>query len=110
MRNRTHEFPMHCVYVTGNPSSGMLLAYVELFGVIRRVVCLSQKYDSRRMSKLYSINPITGQELQAIQVDPDDSRFFGEITAQTQDGMLAGLNRAFRSVIGAGMNSLDAEN
>ena len=101
--SRVPGMPLHCVQITGNPSTGLLLAYVEFFGAVRKVLCLSRTYRSQSMSQQYSINPITGEELDNVIVDLDDSKFTNTIATQTQDGMFAGLNKAMCQIIGAGM-------
>ena len=101
--NRVPGMPLHCVHITGNPSTGLLLAYVEFFGAVRKVICLSRAYRSHSMSQQYSINPITGEEISHIIVDLDDSKFTNTIATQTQDGMFAGLNKTVNQIIGAGM-------
>ena len=39
--NREVGAPIHCVHVKGDPASRMLLAYIEVFGFVRMVACLS---------------------------------------------------------------------
>lgn len=63
VENRPINTPLHCVAIQGDPESGLLLGYVEYFGIQRMVVCLSEKYTGRAISKSYAIDPITGTEL-----------------------------------------------
>ena len=52
--------PMHCVSISGNPAEKLLLAYVEYFGFLRMIVCLSDQYLGEEISKTYAFNPATG--------------------------------------------------
>lgn len=58
----------HCVAVKGSAASGLLLGYVEFYGVLRVVVCLSDCYAGPEVSACHAINPLTGVEL-ALAVD-----------------------------------------
>ena len=51
VKNREIGLPLHCVYITGSPRSGLLLAYVEYYGVVRRVICLSKGYKKIRLAE-----------------------------------------------------------
>jgi hypothetical protein len=43
------------------PETGLLLGYLEYFGVHRVVVCLSRSYSGSTMKGSYGLNPLTGQ-------------------------------------------------
>jgi HNH endonuclease len=60
--------PIHCVAVDGDPATGMLLGYVEYFGVQRVVVCLSQSYVGSPLARSYGLDPTTGKII-PLQVD-----------------------------------------
>lgn len=66
--DRPLNVPLHCVAISGDPEIGLLLGCLEYYGVQKIVVCLSEKYSSQRISKSYSIDPITGAELE-VKVD-----------------------------------------
>lgn len=55
--------PIHCVAVTGDPETGMLLGYVEYFGVQRVVVCFSQSYAGPPLARSYGLDPTTGKTM-----------------------------------------------
>jgi hypothetical protein len=55
--------PLHCVAISGNPSTGLLLGYVEYFGFLRTVVLLSEAYSGAEINRCYAIDPTTGKEL-----------------------------------------------
>jgi hypothetical protein len=55
--------PLHCVAVSGNPETGLLLGYVEYFGAHRIVVCLSESYGGPPIAHAYGLDPMTGQEV-----------------------------------------------
>jgi hypothetical protein len=63
VENRPLNTPLHCVAIQGDPESGLLLGYVEYFGIQRMVVCLSENYVGSKISTSYAIDPITGTEL-----------------------------------------------
>lgn len=62
--------PIHCVHVNGDPDSNLIRGYVEYFGVMRVVMCLSSSYSGRAFSATYSIDPTKGKELD-LTVDQD---------------------------------------
>jgi HNH endonuclease len=59
--NRRVGVPFHCVAISADPASGLLLGYVEYFGAVRIVACLSQTYTGKRIHGSYAINPTTGE-------------------------------------------------
>ncbi len=61
--HRPADSIFHCVSVSGDPTSKMLLGYVEYFSAHRVVVCLSNQYSGRKFSKTYAIDPRSGVEL-----------------------------------------------
>lgn len=60
--------PIHCVAVSANPQTGLLLGYIEYFGVHRVVLCLSQSYAGPMLEQAYGLNPLTGLPV-AVRVD-----------------------------------------
>ena len=101
VKNRTIGLPLHCVYIAGSPSSGLLLAYVEYYGVVRVVMSLSQVYNGDTVRQRYSIDPVTGRELDDVEIDLDDL-MFKVIKAQTAEGLRAGAIKAMEEVLGSG--------
>lgn len=62
--NRPQGVPLHCVTIWGNPVTKLLMAYVEYFGFLRLLICLSDSYvltDS--FFSFYAINPKTGMQI-----------------------------------------------
>lgn len=55
--------PLHCVAVSGDPESGLLLGYVEYFGAHRIVVCLSEAYSGPRVDHAHGLDPMTGRQI-----------------------------------------------
>jgi hypothetical protein len=55
--------PIHCVAMSGDPKTGMLLGYVEYFGVQRVVVCHSQSYAGPAIAESYGLDPTTGKTI-----------------------------------------------
>lgn len=101
VKNRKIGLPMHCVHVTASPGSGLLLAYIEYYGVVRRVLCLSRGYNGKPTRRTYCVNPVNGQELSDVVVDLDDS-MFDVVKRQTSEGLNAGLLNAADQIMRAG--------
>jgi hypothetical protein len=59
----TTGVPIHCVAVSGDPETGMLLGYAEYFGVQRVVVCHSQSYAGPAIERCYGLDPTTGKTI-----------------------------------------------
>tara|TARA_R110002094_G_scaffold144418_1_gene134130 strand:+ start:196 stop:1215 length:1020 start_codon:yes stop_codon:yes gene_type:complete len=67
---RPAGIPIHCVHVNGDPDSNLIRGYVEYFGVMRVVMCLSSSYSGSAFSATYSVDPTKGEELD-LDVDLD---------------------------------------
>ena len=93
--------PLHCVHLTASPGSGLLLAYVEYYGTIRRVLCLSKEYSGKPICSTYCVNPVNGQELGNVMVDLDDS-MFDVVKTQTREGLDTGLLSALNQIMKSG--------
>lgn len=61
--NRPRNIPLHCVYVNACSSTRLVLAYIEYFGFLKIVACLSSSYSGPTLERCYAVNPITGEEL-----------------------------------------------
>jgi hypothetical protein len=70
IRNRPAGVPLHCVAVSAEPETGVILAYVEYFGIHRIVACLSQTYMGPSFQGAYAIDPTTGTEFHPTVVLP----------------------------------------
>ena len=68
--NRVPGMPLNCVYVAGDPGCHRLVAYVEIFGVLRRIICLSDNYEGERFKDYYAFDPTDGS-LQSLQFELD---------------------------------------
>lgn len=55
--------PLHCVAISGSPETGLLLGYLEYFGLQKVVLCLSDNYSGPNVEFCYSIDPRTREEL-----------------------------------------------
>ena len=64
VKHRPLGIPFHCVFVRGIPSSRKLIGYVEIFGVLRTIVVLDDRYEGHEFSGLYAINPMTGRNIE----------------------------------------------
>ena len=69
---RPQATPLHCVAIDTNPATGLILGYVEYFGIHRAVVCLGRSYDGDRLKSVYALDPRTGEALDvAVRLDFD---------------------------------------
>ncbi len=92
--------PIHCVHVRGNPASGVLLAYVEFFGFVRAVVCLSGSYRGRMFDDTYAIDPVDGRLLD-VSVNIDKSTFDAAMNQSIQ-GIPDAIARAMIPILHEG--------
>ncbi len=75
VRNRPENIFFHCVHLRGDPKKGQLLAYVEYFGWLRIVACLSNDYEGIEFSHCHAIDPVSGNELDLdveLEFEPED--------------------------------------
>lgn len=70
LQNRPSGLPLHCVGIDGDPNTGLVLAYVEYFGIYRIVACLSETYLGAAFRDAYAIDPTTGDESRPTVVLP----------------------------------------
>jgi hypothetical protein len=68
IRNRPNEV-FHCVAVSGDNQSGLLIGYAEYFGVYRVVVGMSDRYGGSDFKTIYAINPISSKEIKGLDID-----------------------------------------
>ena len=61
--NRPDRVFLHCVHVCGDPVSRRVLGYVEYFGFLKIVLCLSSRYDGKPFSSVYAVDPVAGENL-----------------------------------------------
>jgi hypothetical protein len=60
---RPREVPLHCVAVSADPDTGLILGYAEYFGVQRVVICLGRNYTGERLSGNYAIDPRSAERI-----------------------------------------------
>lgn len=104
VKNRPQDTPIHCVSVKGCDKSNQVIAYVEYFGVQRMVLGLGTNYTGEAISNTYSINPITGEELElAVELNLTKN----EIREAYQYKKIpsGSVEEAFEKVIPAGMKA-----
>ena len=104
VKNRPQDTPIHCVSVKGCDKSNQVIAYVEYFGVQRMVLGLGTNYTGEAISNTYSINPITGEELE-LSVELNLTK--NDIREAYQYKKIPGgsVEKAFEKVIPAGMKA-----
>ena len=61
--NRPKGVPLHCVFIKGDPTAGIVLGYVEFFALHRGLVYLSDSYSEEPFESYYAIDPRTSQLL-----------------------------------------------
>lgn len=61
--NRPRDTPLHCVFVKGDQDRGIIYAYIELFGIHRGLVYLSDTYEGDSFEAYYAIDPRTSRQL-----------------------------------------------
>ena len=73
--NRPENTFFHAVYVCGDPVRKQILAYVEYFGFLRIVACLSSNYTGDAFSCGYAVDPVSGKGLDLkfnLDIAPED--------------------------------------
>jgi len=63
---RPEGLPFHCVSIKGCNETKQVIAYIEYFGIYRVVLCLGSSYDGEYISRTYTINPMTSEELDLV--------------------------------------------
>ena len=63
--------PLHFFAVQGDSNKQQILAYAELFGVYRIVMCLSSSYIGKDFSNHYAIDPMKGKAIEGLSVKMD---------------------------------------
>lgn len=63
VKNRPTDKLFHCVAIKGDSQKKRLIVYVEYFGFARIMVNLSSEYIGQELTKIYALDPTTGQEL-----------------------------------------------
>ncbi|MFN3072310.1 HNH endonuclease [Acinetobacter sp. TY2] len=66
VKNRELGCPFHTVYIHAIKEKGQILAYIEYFGYQRIVACMSNNYLGETKQIIYTINPMTGKEIDLI--------------------------------------------
>lgn len=95
VRHRPPESIFHCVAISGNSESRMLLGYVEYFSLHRMVVCLSEDYEGASFEHSYAIDPRVGRQID-IKVDlpftKTDVRSIYDYEMFSDEGRFAAMN------------------
>ena len=66
VRNRESGMPINCVHVKGDPVARELMAYVEIFGILRSVIRLSEQYTGDYFEDQYAFDPTDRRELELV--------------------------------------------
>ena len=82
---------IHVVHVRGCSDDGILIGYIELYGLLRIVLCLSETYGGDDFDHTYAIDPITGQEADVtIELDMPVSEIRETYSAQPNIAAMSG--------------------
>ncbi len=93
--NRETSEILHCVNITGNSATNSIIGYVEYFSFYRYIFCISTDYYGDDFKNTYTINPLTGKELDLIvkiNLTPEE---ISEILSPTQKNTDAIINQYF---------------
>jgi hypothetical protein len=99
--NRPTDRVFHCVAVSGDPTTGQLIGYVELYSTWRMVMCLSSQYTGESFQSSYAVNPVTGEEIQ-LSFDLNFSREELRAACNGEDDYSGELGRAFNAMMEIG--------
>ncbi len=107
--SRPTDCVFHCVAVSGNPATGHLIGYVELYSTWRMVICLSAQYAGESFQRSYSVNPATGEEIH-LTFDLNFSRDELRAACNCEDDYSVELGKAFNAMMEIGyLASLERE-
>lgn len=104
IKNRPVGIPLHCISIKGCTETKQVIGYVEYFGVQRMILCLGREYNGKEITGTYSINPITGEELDLfvdLSLSNDEIRGAYDYT-KTPNGA---IEAAFESVLTPAMRA-----
>ncbi len=76
--NRPRGRVFHCVAVEGDPATGKLIGYVELYCIYRMMIGLSGQYTGPSVKAVHAVDPTNGEELQLdvdLAFEDDELRF-----------------------------------
>lgn len=90
---REAGMPINCVYVKGDPVSRELMAYVEVFGILRAVIRLSEKYCGDHFERHYAFDPTDGRELD-VEIELNSSILVAAENETDYYGLETGVLRA----------------
>ena len=112
IRSRELGMPINCVYIKGDPVRGELMAYVEIFGILRAVIRLSDSYAGHHIEHCYAFDPRDGRELDVeillsssnlVEAEHEED-YYGVESGSLQEAIGHVIQRATRI---ANMNELD---
>ncbi len=99
--NRPTNSVFHCVAVAGDPTTGQLVGYVELYSTWRMVICLSSEYAGEVFQSSYTVNPTTGEEIK-LSFDLNFSRDELHAACNSEDDYSRELLKACNSMMAIG--------
>jgi hypothetical protein len=99
--NRSQERVFHCVAVQGDPATGQLIGYVELYSAWRMIICLSSQYTRRAFESSYAVDPSTGEEV-GLSFDLKFSREELSAACNSQDDYSGELLKALNAMMAIG--------
>ena len=99
---RESGIPINCVHVKGDPNTHELMAYVEIYGILRSVIRLSEQYEGEHFEHQYAFDLTDGHELDlvvelssAILTEAErETDYYGSETGALKTAIEAVLRRA----------------
>jgi hypothetical protein len=106
--NRPLGVPLHCVGIKAMPDSGLVLGYVEYFGIHRAVVCLGRDYTGEAVQRVYALDPRSGKDLEvSVRLDFDEADITAIYNYERDDH--AARQAAFGEVFGPALRAHQEE-
>ncbi|WP_165772913.1 HNH endonuclease [Malaciobacter marinus] len=69
IKNRPAKKPLHIIHIEAIPDENLLIGYIEYFSIYKILVCLSRKYNGKKVSKSYAIDPTKAKEIKHLNID-----------------------------------------
>lgn len=98
--NRIAGTPVNCVQVTADPNDGTVIGYVELYGVVRRIIMLTERYVGEPLSVCYAFDPRSGDAL-SLDVAISASTFHRAASDYATDVVIGGMRQAADDILRA---------
>ncbi|NVJ54687.1 MAG: HNH endonuclease [Campylobacteraceae bacterium] len=68
IKNRPFK-PLHVIHIESIPEENLLIGYIEYFSIYKIIVCLSRKYQGKKISNSYVLDPTKAKEIKHLDID-----------------------------------------